>query len=415
MSTLLALFNQLLIPSWDKTEKTPYLRAETIGWTREGQSGFEGEDEITRLLKSTGVAKYISEIDYEKIRLRIERDLFDGEDRIRWNDLIERSVSNARFPWLAKSALDQVKKTAIQREAWEDEGNGWINKKPAPKKSRVHIIPVGERLEDGTIELEVTAHHAGASPKIYYAETPQVTEKTGTLLSGQKLKTKKLRLYFLAIDPDKVVEPSPVEEWKGKIEIVAQPAKTQGERRFVELKALPCGNLKYTTDGSNPTIHGRTVEGPIEIDKKGTTLLAYAEADGVEGSFQRTYSAMSDDSTIDPNLPALLNFNRNRREFVGANAWKILEKSKEFNAKLVVEKINLKDGEKILMIRCSGDWEAEPAHWEEMIQMPLRYLGEKPQLVFTVNKMRFQTGQDLEAFTRTLNLSFETSEVEQEQ
>ena len=254
---------------------------------------FEGEKEITQVLKDTGVAKFIPEIDYEKIRPRIERDLFEGGDRIRWNDLMERSVSNARFPWLVKGALDHVKKTAIQRGAWEDEGNGWINKKPVPKKATVHIIPTGESLEDGTIELEATAFHAGSSPKIYYSETPQVTEKTGQLLPGQRLKTKKLRLYFLAIDPNKVVESGSPIEWKREIKIVDQSPKTQGERRLVELKAIPYGNLKYTLDGSDPTIFGRKVEGSIDIGKEAKTLLACAEADGAEGSFKRTYPAMS--------------------------------------------------------------------------------------------------------------------------
>ena len=52
-------------------------------------------------------------------------------------------------------------------------------------------------------------------------------------------------------------------------------------------------------------------------------------------------------------------------------------------------------------------------HWKEMIQMQLRYLGDKAALDLSLNKIQFQTGRDLETFANALNLSFETSEVEQ--
>ena len=40
-STLLALFNQVLIPSWNKTKNVPELRSETIRWTRQNQNGLK--------------------------------------------------------------------------------------------------------------------------------------------------------------------------------------------------------------------------------------------------------------------------------------------------------------------------------------------------------------------------------------
>ncbi|MBS0652531.1 MAG: ATP-binding protein [Verrucomicrobia bacterium] len=414
-STLLALFNQILFPSWNDSEKQAYLRSVPIQWTRSHQNnGFDGEKELEDALSATGVAKFIPNIEEEMLQSRMERDLFEGEDRVRWADLVERSQSNTRFPWLRKGMLDDIRKKAIQKGRWEEE-NGWVNKKPAPKKPTVRITQVAPLRDDGTYELEVVAVHAGSSPEIYYSEHPNVPLKQRTQLNGQRFSTQKLRLYFLAVDPTgEAGEGAPVEH-KGSIKITAMPPKVQGKKRLVELKALPYGLLKYTLDGSDPKLRGSSVDGALDIGSEAVTLLVYAEADGLESHWKEMYPSLggNGETVLDPLRPAWLNLNQNNGTFADAQAWKLLAEARTLGATLYVRSVDLKDGSKTLALRALDAWETDPAHWEEAIQLHARHFGDKPILTLQISEIRFQTPQDLELLAERLQLSYKNAEVKQ--
>lgn len=413
-STLLALFNRVLIPAKHKENKKAYLREVHLQWTSRSHEGFVGEEEIASALSETGIKKYMPEPEEELLLQRIERDLFEGEDRVRWQDLLERSQSNSSFPWLRKKALENTRKMAMQKGLWVDEENGWINKKPAPPRPEARITLITEPDEDGTSELQVHAVNAGSSPKIYYSEDPKVPSNDRTELEGDRLRTQRLRLYFLATDPTGNSGVGTPEEWTGKIVITATLPKDQGSKRLIELQAKPYGCIKYTLDGSDPKIHGRKADGPFDLGPKSVNVLAYAAADGIETQWQKSYPDISGGTEpIDLDQPAILNLSKRRSErFDGATAWKLLAEAKQIGAHLIDPIVDIKDGKKALQFR-SMDLEINAVHLEEAIQTHARHFGDQPKLVLGMKKIRFLTGRDLEALTEQMQISYTRDEVEQ--
>ncbi len=111
------------------------------------------------------------ETDYNNVRTKAEQYLWlAGEDRARWSDIVDRAAENSSFYWLPAKGLETLKRCALERGNWEDEGNGWINKKPPKKKTSVQIIVMGDMTDDGKVRLQVSPINAGKIPRIFVSE-----------------------------------------------------------------------------------------------------------------------------------------------------------------------------------------------------------------------------------------------------
>jgi hypothetical protein len=98
-------------------------------------------------------------------------------------------------------------------------------------------------------------------------------------LESYDLKTRDLRLTFTAGNAAEGIEGDPV-PWTNTIDVKYKLYGAPGARAC-ELRALPTGAIRYTTDGASPSSGGHLYSGPFPVPPGCTVILAQASADGI--------------------------------------------------------------------------------------------------------------------------------------
>lgn len=147
---------------------------------------------------------------------------------------------------------------------------------PAPTVS----VQVLSRSEDtGETIIRVRPLH-GDEVRVSETGVPISVSQT---LERSDMETHAPRLWFLAMDsqnPGRLGEPF---EWTATVTVKHRLYQDGAERRC-ELRAIPSGRIRYTTDGSSPDIAGVVYEQPFVVPKGTHVILAIAEADGVRSA-----------------------------------------------------------------------------------------------------------------------------------
>jgi hypothetical protein len=208
------------------------------------------------------------------------------------------------MPWLPPKGLDTLKALCITKGRWEDLGNGYVSKVPAPKRTSVQVTPETEPDDSGLVRLRVSAQNAGAAPRIHYAEDGKVGERSAQL-ADDTLTTKALRVQFLAVDPTGINQTGDAVSWQATLKLRCNLVEGGG-KRMLELHVAPTGQIRYTTDGREPR-DGDIYKAPFDIGSKKVTVLAFAEADGIETKESFNFPAQGQTGPdIDDARPAVL-------------------------------------------------------------------------------------------------------------
>nr|WP_276978228.1 DUF499 domain-containing protein [Ferrimicrobium acidiphilum] len=242
-----------------------------------------GEAQIEATLTKDPVKLYLDWEQGEKfsgVITRIEQ-LFGDQDVVPWSDIREKTQTDAAMYFLAPGDLDRIRSKAVNEGRWEDQGNGWITKKPKPKEAKVSVIPVLAMDDNGNTILEVSVQNSNPeTTTIYYAEDGEVSTESSKL-TDSRLSTKAMRVSFLAVDRSGRMNSAAPFIWSSRLVIQHNLVPQFGTKRMVTINVLPSAEvIRYTLNGAEPR-DGIEYNGPFEIDDQRYRLLVFAENKGI--------------------------------------------------------------------------------------------------------------------------------------
>lgn len=382
-------------------------------------AGYDGETAVEEALVATGTAKLevnVSEA-YDKLVHRAEVLLWpQGERRARWADVEDLSLSAVRWLWLPRGGLDELKRLALSKGRWRDNGDGWIEKGPFPKeKTSVRVNDRNYERSTGTATIEVTAHNAGARARIHWSKTADVSDKS-PVLENAVFDTSDMVLHFLAVDPDRGTEhghdTGEPYTWRNKLALTyeAHPVSLGYE---VELTVKPSGTIRWNTTGITPS-QGDVYSGPIKLDGKDDTVIyAYAEAEGV--TITETFKIGRREGAgqkVDPERPA--NIRVPLRVDTTTKVFEAITKAKDVSAHFQGVTIVVGSGSKALTAQFGPDVGLQGKAIEDFISSARAALDDQQAEVdMRWKAAHFERAADIDVFIRTIGEEIAPSDIEQ--
>lgn len=408
-TTVLSVFDKILFPG--NKDGKDVLRPKILDSTYPSNEAYNGERQIVKTLTSDPIKLYtqITE-NFDALRARAESLLFGSQDEVRRVDLLDKMKQKTSMPWLPSRGFEELLVVAGQRGVWEDIGNGYITKKPKPKTTQVIIGDDSSPDDFGTVRLKIDVANAGSSPKIYYAEEGEVSEKS-SILHDSILDTKALRVQFLAVDPTGKNLTGQATTWENRLTL---RNNFNEAARTVELFVAPRGSIKYTLDGSEAR-NGTDYTGPIQLGNEETSVYIFAECEGLEVKRHYTFPASgSKEVPIIKDKPATLSSQSPKRLDNSSKTYEALriarEKDVEFEQVTIMAASAAKDIQLSLAgMKVKAEFiEAELTHLQTLLN------PDTPPIIMKFKKVHAPTGFDLEQFAKQLGIEIESGEVEQE-
>lgn len=411
-STILNLFDKLLFPI-QRPGKRAQLVNKPLNMTWDSTKSFDGEEQIEKSLKADPIKLYVDiDKDFHAIRDKAEALLWpENQDEARLSDINDRLKEQAGMPWLPPTGIDQLKTIAFSRGLWEDIGNGYITKKPKKKKTSVQIIPENEPDDKGFVRLRINPQNAGPAPKIYYSLDSQVSEQS-LLLKEQTLSTNALRVRFLVADPSNQYETGDVVIWKNEL-VIRNNLVDDGVKRMIELVVVPKGDIRYTTDGSEPR-NGVIYTRPFEISDDEQIIQVFAECDGLETKAEFKFPAKDKKGLVIDDVKAA--------QLVSSRGGKKIDSlSKTFNAlkeakdkKVSFENVTLTIGQGAKAVQLMiGELSATGDYIESILKTILVNFDSSVAVTMTFRKANFASGYDLKQFSTSLGIELQEGEIVQ--
>jgi len=409
-ATVVSLFNRVYYPTKGK------LTSAKLAMTFTGNA-FSGEDQIEKALKEVGASKLYDSVEAnaEALLVRAEDMLWPagGERRIPWRDVVARTVTNERWPWLPAKGIETLRTIAIGQGRWRYTEDGYIEKGPfPPPRTAVAVTQRDYDDRTGTATLEILPRDAGKNGRVHYSSTPTVSAES-PVVPDTIWQTDATRLWFLAIDPDGQHETGEAYPWSNTLTLTHQP-HSGGGRRTVELTVKPRGHIRWNTTGTNPR-EGTPYTGPIALEgTAAVTIYAYAEDEGVSTTRNFTIPAIDQKGpAIDQTKPAKL---RKRLSVQGnSETYTAINQSKALGVKLGGSiSLTVGEGNRAITTRFGSDLMVTAENIEAAIAVARQTLGnEAAEVSLRIDEMQFASGHDLEAFLHKLEINPEPSEVEQ--
>jgi len=408
-ATLLTVFDKVLFPS--HPNGVDLLRSKALDTTYPSNETYNGERQIVKTLTADPLKLYTDvKGNFDALKARAESLLFGGQDEVRRVDLIDKMKQKTQMPWMPLKGLDALLQEACQRGQWEDLGNGYITRKPKPKRTSVLVSDQGDPDDNGQVRLKVETVNAGTAPRVHYASDGAVSEKS-PVLKDSNLLTKALRVQFLVVDPSGKNETGDPFTWENKIIL---RNKLNENKRTVELFAVPLGNIRYTLDGSEPR-NGQEYKGPVPIGPGETKIYVFAEASGLESKMMFTFPAAGEDKvSIVAEKPATIYSVRPKKLESSSKTWEGLHEAKEKGIEF--ENVTLTIGSSRRMISLTlGEIKVKAAFVEEELSRLQGLLEDKSAPVLMgFKKAHFATGHDLAQFIAKMGIELGNDEVIQE-
>lgn len=237
-------------------------------------NNYNGEKQIRAVLLQR--QKFTEDITGDTFRRKCEDRLFTQKE-MRWNDIKARAAANPAWQWHLPRALDDLKDDMLKRDVWRESG-GYVEKPPFPREDTDVIIQELNRdSETGEVTLKLTPRYGN---RILYEIASPATEASLPVENPQQFKTHELVLYFLCVDTTKEHTTGKPQKWTNKITLQYR-TYDKGTDLMAELKSAPSAPIRYSTDGSNPKLHGGIYEGEFAVPESSTHILAVAEKEEI--------------------------------------------------------------------------------------------------------------------------------------
>lgn len=418
VTTLLEVFDVILYPEQPGKRPEPELRQKNLDTTRDQKEPFDGELQIEKTLTSAPRKLFVDiEGDFDELRVQAETILWNqGKAEIDWSTAVAREKQRPKMAWLPPRGLDTLKNLALAKGVWEDLGNGHVTHTPPKKKTGVFIADESTNNDEGVARLQITPTNAGPSARIHYQEDGPVSQQS-PVLKDDVLETKALRVQFLAVDPNGQFETGDSVAWQNHLTIRAN--QISESPRQVELLVAPTGNIRYTLDGSEPR-NGNEYTGPIEIGDDDALILAFAEASGLEARQKFPFSAVSKGNskgeapnpTLSVDMGKPVTVNTKMQMSSRSDAYRAVD---FFKTRAVsIERVRLAAGRNPAVASVSiGEILTTATSLETLMNHASDLTGPDSDMVLSVGRAHFSSGQDLMAFIDDMSLVVDQSEVEQ--
>jgi hypothetical protein len=350
---------------------------------------YSGEGQIKLLL--TEKMKFTTEVTGEIFRKKCEQRLFTAQS-LPWSEIKRRAGMLSKWQWHHPRALDELKADCLQKDLWREQG-GYVDKGPFPQpKTSINIQETNRDDNTGEATLRITPVNADT---IYYDIGAQASTASAKL-DGATLKTRELRVSFLAVDSSGVHETGEARPWVNRITLKHRQYQSGSDRKM-EIVAAPMASIHYTTDGSDPKVAGATYEGPFIIPYGAPVVMAYGERDGVLSEVLKVAQDWKriDVVPVDPRLPAT--WKRPHKCASTKDTYDLIEKARKYHASLIGITITISgEGSDPEWIELTAYEEKRmtPELLEESLGM-LRKLQTSGQVRMDAAGLYFESGQDL--------------------
>jgi hypothetical protein len=367
---------------------------------------YRGEDQVVNALREA--YKFREDVGADgPFRKLIEEKLWPADSKeVAWSEIKRRAATDPSWVWHHPRALDSLRDELVKRDVWRQNGT-FVERGPFPAPSPTVSVQVLTRNDDtGETTLRVRPLHADA---ILMSETGPPTPMSARL-DQFDFPTKAVRLWFRAVDPQDPARVGDPVEWKASITIKHRIYQ-DGDQRRCELRAIPVGTLRYTTDGSSPETSGTAYSNPFVLDSGARVVLALGEADGVRSSVVRfDVPERGKETPIDPRRPAI--WLRHHRCDDTSHSYAVLQAAVARSARLVgVKATVMREGR---WIEFTSSDEVTLAATDVLSEADrLKELVSDGNLDLHINAMRFDSGADLMALVSDLKMQIRPDEVTQ--
>ncbi len=262
---------------------------------------YDGEQQVVQLL--TEKQKFTTDVASDTFRKKVEARLFTTDPML-WNEVKNRAALNPLWQWHRKDALDALREQLLHTEVWAEEGPGWLRKSPPRREATVQVQ---ERRRDdttGEVELKVTPVHGD----LVYAEIGGDATPASKLVENGIFVTHAMGVSFVAHDSAGIHPPGPLQYWQNRVTLRYELWSDKKGGTKVEFHAAPNPDgkteIRYTTDGSDPTSTGGIYDGPIVVPPDTVVVLALATRQGVRSETLTIRIPKGPQKrTIDPDKP----------------------------------------------------------------------------------------------------------------
>jgi hypothetical protein len=375
---------------------------------------FDGENLIRETLKK--IQKFTDDISSETFRKKCEARLFGGQQVSPWNEIKRRAAINPEWQFHRADALNHLKKTAVEKDIWKEEGN-LVNKGPFPPPETTLNIQILNRNRDtGEATLKITPIYGD---KVNYEigdTNPQNAASSVADAPGSygAFKTKELKLSFKCIDSKGKHQEGPPVLWENQINLKYRVFQNSSGKWMIEFQAFPRGKISYTTDGSAPNTLGAAYVEPFAIPENCRFILAYATQDGIESPQEKIdiKQYIDEEVVVDPDKKAI--WNREHKNLTYRIAFDFMENLKQFQGKAfgVSIEIKAKDGKQDIFYSAAQGFEFSGEEFEK-ITTHLQSTITGSQIILSVEKIVFEKGQQLLDWINKIKSQLKPGEVSQ--
>lgn len=414
--TLASTLNRIWYPGRDnRGERLLGATLKLDNHRREKDAGYDGEAAVESALTATGSHKLYTDVEenFDMLVARAEDMLWPAGSRsTTWSDLGDRAISNVRWLWLPRGGLDELRRIAVSRQRWRENGNGGIEKGPFEKeKSSIGVTEAAYDDQTGVATLNVVARNAGRRARIHWSTTADVSSSSPRL-DAPRLDTSEMRLYFLAIDPSFEHETGDAFAWTNRLNLTHDPVAS-GTGYDVSLKVVPSGDIRWNTDATSPR-DGTLYGGPIRVEgDQDVTIYCHAEAAGISTTREfRIPRREGDGARIDPGRPAKVR----KQVAIGTtdSVFAMIAKAKQARARFRNVLVTVGTGAKAVSTHFGSDFDVSADAIERLAKYARTELGEEnADVTVTWRQLDVDRAADLDQIMAAAGDTLATNEIEQ--
>lgn len=372
------------------------------------------------LIKKTLVneKKYIDENEEKNMDILIEKAegrLFGSVKKLNWSEIKRKAATNPEWNFHRPDLLELIKEHALNTNKWIDDG-GVIEKGPfPPPKTTLKWKVIDKDKSTGEATLYIFPINGDT---VYYEYGDTIPTTASEKLQDWKndhyvFKTKEMEVSFLCVDSTGKHNTGDPILWKNTINL-KYGKKFIDNNWCLEIKALPTGDIYYTTDGSDPA-NGARYNGPFVISENCKIVSAMAKYKG-QICAKESFQVDINNFKIDPNKQIL--WKHSFTNLIAGDYFSFIDRIKKYKVKLsdINLEITSNDGKQYIEYSASEELFLDGIEIDE-VRRKLQQIFEKygSQIKLTVNKLFFETGQDFNDFVADAKINLNPEEVIQDE
>jgi hypothetical protein len=368
---------------------------------------YQGEQQVVATLKAKH--KYLGEAEStaDTFRQMLEQRLFT-QRVMTWSEVKKRAAMDTRWPWHPAAALDALKDEMLHKGLWQEQG-GYVDRQPPLPKTGIKVQQLSRDDSTGAVKLRITPLNGDT----LYWDRHGVATTASKKLDGNTLETDELEVSLLAVDSTGAHETGDALTWHNTITVKSRDF-WKGDERWIELRAAPPGEIRYSTDGSNPKLGSGVYAGEFQVREPTHVIQAYAHKDGIESDVHRLdlrWDGGDRRLSLDLEKPAV--WTESQEATTTPHSYRLLERLTRHHAKAADVRLSvLGRGDQWVEVNFGGALWLDPATLEEELS-GARKLVPEGEVTVSAERLAFERGQDLLDYAKEIERPVLVEKIEQ--